>query len=107
MGHLVCKGFSLAFLLLLVLEGDERKYEADVKRADSGYGGELSIPETPKVKRRLEEIVEGSSKHWSVVAASAKHWREVAKQRRMQRKGSPLRSPKRPPVTDDMVCEEF
>lgn len=80
---------------------EERKSEADIERADSGYGGDISPGKTPK--RRLEEIVEGSSKHWSVVAASAKHWQEVAKQRRMERKGSPLRSPKRSPVKDDTV----
>ena len=54
------------------------------------------------MKRRLEEIVEGSSKHWSVVAASAKHWRELAKQRSNQRKESPLRK-RAPSLTDDMV----
>ena len=85
---------------------EERKFEADVERADSGYGGDISPGKTPKVKRRLEEIVEGSSKHWSVVAASAKHWQELAKQKRTERKGSPLRSPRRSPVKDDTVCEE-
>ena len=91
--------------LSLLFPDDHPNGEVDVKRADSGVGGDLG--QSP-MRRSLEEIMQKSSEHWSVVAASARHWQELARRRKMEASGP--RSPKKKSsftITEDMVGNNF
>lgn len=67
----------------------DEKIESDIKRNDSGLGDEIGV--RPGLKKRWEDIIDCSSRQWSVVASSARYWREVAikkKERRLQQQQS-------------------
>ncbi|XP_032239037.2 uncharacterized protein LOC5513651 isoform X2 [Nematostella vectensis] len=76
--------------------------DVEIERTDSGVGGDLGPDPRPK-PQSWEDIVEKSSKRWSVVAVSAKHWQEVARKKKKEKEQNKKHKNVASVITENMV----